>query len=291
MNTRHSILRSVGAAAVAAASLAALSGCRGDRTDLPPRQFFPDLDDAPKWKPQAQSEFYADKRTMRPAVPGTVAFSRVSLDRETLTANVKPAWAQTFLAQRDQLLKSDPSLYLGTTPTGKPVFDANGQPVVQYLEKIPVDAMVAEAKERGQTTDRAAVIQALINRGQDRYNIYCAACHGYEGDGKGEVGKVWSYPLPTFHDPKYKDPSTPQGRDGYLFHVARNGVLGPDGTQKMPGYAHALDERDAWAVIAYFRVLQASKSGAINDVPPAERQILERSRPPATPAAAPGGAK
>ena len=36
-----------------------LSGCRGDRSDKPPRQFFPDLDDSPKFKPQTKSEFFA----------------------------------------------------------------------------------------------------------------------------------------------------------------------------------------------------------------------------------------
>ncbi len=47
-----------------------LGGCRGDRTDKPPRQFFPDMDDQPKKKAQSETEFFADGMSQRPLVEG-----------------------------------------------------------------------------------------------------------------------------------------------------------------------------------------------------------------------------
>lgn len=240
---------------VAVLALAALPGCRGDREDKPPRQFFPDLDDQPKWKSQSQSDFFADGRTMRPTVPGTVAFSRVGPISED-------DWAEPWQIERQELLRDDPLLFEGTIADGT------------YANMMPVEV----------TAD-------LIKRGEERFNIFCAACHGYTGDGKGMVGQQWSYPLPNFHDPKYIDTTINQGKDGYMFHVIRYGIAGanPGEANKMPGYAHAVNVQDAWAVVAYIRTLQASYSGSLADVPEARRQELERSRPsaPATPPATP----
>src|SRR4051794_16105759 len=57
----------------------ALPACRGERTEKPPHQFFQGMEDQPKWRPQSKSEFFADGRTMRPVVPGTVPFGRSDL--------------------------------------------------------------------------------------------------------------------------------------------------------------------------------------------------------------------
>ncbi len=251
------MLTRAAAIAVGAAALVTLGGCRGDRSEKPPRQFFPDLDDQPKWKPQSESDMFANKRTMRTPVPQTVAFGR----RPVVSDD---DWAESLMREREALLAADDLVYQGVTPSGA------------YTDTIPV-----------------AVNIELLRRGQERYNIYCSVCHGYSGDGKGMVGTQWSYPLPNFHDPKYTDPSQPQGLDGYLFHVALNGVIDVTGAQKMPGYAHALTERDAWAVVAYIRALQASSAGSLEDVPesqrPQVRQQMERAAAAAPQTGAPAG--
>lgn len=266
MTPRH--LHPVLAAALAAGAIV-LPGCRDTRSDKPPHQFFPDMDDQQKWHPQSESQFYADTRTMRQPVKGTVAFGRVQFISGA-------PWAESFMHDREVLLKEDDRVFLGVGPDGK------------WLRDIPVP-----------------VTDAVMRRGQERFNIYCSVCHGYTGDGKGMVGDSsrttgWSYPLPNFHDPKYTDKAASadmKAFDGYLFNVARNGVV-IDGQQKMPGYGHALDEYDAWAVVAYIRALQASQSAGPQDVlSEAERVELERRRPapkppepaPAAPAAAPAG--
>lgn len=253
----------VGVLLIGVAGAGVLAGCRGDREDKPPHQFFPDMDDSPKWTPQSRSEFFADSRTMRQPVAGTVAFGRTEFVSEA-------PWAHPFMAERDDLLREDSAVYFGKNADGS------------WVERIPI-----------------TVDAALLKRGQERFNITCAVCHGYEGDGQGMVGKQWSYPLPNFHDAKYRvpDPAIPaqqQWKDGYIFNVSRNGVPNADPTKanKMPGYAHAFSEHDSWAIVAYIRTLQAARAGSIDDVPEAQRRDLLNKRPsPATDNPGAGGAK
>lgn len=271
MTTRAShLLGRFGAAALLVSAAGGLPGCRGDRSDKRPHQFLPDMDDSPKWKPQTGSEFFADGRTMRQPPIGTVAFGRVAFLSDE-------AWATPFMAQRDDLLKLDDAFYRGYTGRTK----RGEAEVLTYVDRIP---------------PRVTVDAALIARGADRFAIYCAACHGYAGDGKGMVGQRWSAPVPSWHDPKYSDPNEPDGKnkDGFLFVTARLGVPGVEGLpspedtpeqrriklekMKMPGYAHAVSERDAWAIVAYIRVLQASRRGTAGDIPADLRDPLERDR-------------
>ncbi len=219
------------------------AGCRSDRFDKPPRQLLPDMDDSPKFKPQTATDFFQDGRAMRPSVPGTVAFG--------VSSDAADALRATFL-------REDQGLYAGR--------DASGA----YLARIP---------------SSVTVDASLLARGAEKYNIYCAACHNYDGYGKGMVGEQWSYPLPSFHDPKYKAGATEEvvdattgakrtiaaktSLDGYIFDVVRNGV---ENGAKMPGYGHAIKPADAWAVVAYFRALQASQDGQIAVDVPAEKR-------------------
>ncbi|MEM1331067.1 MAG: cytochrome c [Planctomycetota bacterium] len=231
-------------AAFAAFPVAAgLAGCRGERSDAPPRQFFPDMDDQQRWYAQGESEFFTDGRMMRPRVAGTVAFGRHDAIPES-----DEAWAQAWDQERSDMLRASDEIYRGV--------DGDGE----YVTELPV-----------------AVDRDLLELGQKNFNIYCAACHGYVGDGNGTVGAKWSYPLPDFHAEQYQRGGE-KGQDGYIWKVAREGVYNEAGDQKMPGYSHALTEHEAWAVVAYLRVLQASQRSTIEDVPEAERESLLRRR-------------
>lgn len=262
-----SVVKPLGRTAVLAlcAGALVLGGCRGERADAPPRQFFPDMDDQPRWDPQEESKFFEDGRTMRTPPAGTVAFARAPLDPG---AAGNADWAETFRLERANFLREDDATYQG----GR--VDENGQ-VVEFVAQMPMP-----------------VTMAMLERGRERFNIYCSVCHGYTGDGQGMVGQQWAYALPTFYDPKYStpDPASNLWRDGYLFHVTRVGVVDVAGVQKMPPYAHALSEQDSWAIVAYIRALQRSHEGRIQDVPAMDRQILEQQRPSAVPATPAGGA-
>ena len=244
-----------------AAALAPMAGCRGDRSDKPPRRFFPDMDDQPKWDPQERTEFFADNRTARPKPEGTVAFGRATFDPE---AHASEAWAEGLLAERESLLASDDAVYRGIT------YYEDGTET--YVDNIPV-----------------RVTEAMIERGQERFNIYCSACHGYTGDGRGMVGRRWSYPPANLLGDVYRDRANRQGKDGYIFHVIRNGVWNPaDGANRMPAYGDAIDAMDAWAIVAYLRALQASQTASLDSLDPADRRRLESQRG-ANPGAAPAG--
>jgi mono/diheme cytochrome c family protein len=253
MTTAHArtIFLFTGAALVCGMGLA---GCRGDRSNEPPRQFFPDMDDQPRFNPQSETQFFSDGRTMRQPVEGTVPFGYTA-------ALVNADWNQHALRQRDTLLKDDDRLFLGKNADST------------YLDRIPVE-----------------VTPALLTRGAERFGIFCATCHGYGAEGAtptsgGLAGRKWSAPVPGLHAEQYL-PGGEKGQDGYLFTVIRNGVWGPDGANRMPGYAHAINENDAWAVVAHLRVLQQTRMGTIDELPETQRLQLEAQRitAPASPA-------
>lgn len=257
--------------AVALASLALLGGCRGDRSEKPPRQFLPDMDDSPRWNPQQNDGFYADGRTMRLPPSGTVAFGRSS----ATAPEGESDWGRTNQWQRASLLRDDAGLFYG-------------------LSSAEIDPQTAWEIEDGEAFAGRIPMEVTLETlelGRERFNIYCAVCHGYSGEGGGTVaegpqqgrlfggmvGRRWSYNVPSLHDEKYlRGAEGRTGRDGYLFYTARHGV---QGGELMPGYAHALDVEEAWAVVAYIRALQESRRGSLADVPEAQREILERQRP------------
>ena len=86
----------------------------------------------------------------------------------------------------------------------------------------------------------------LINRGKDRFNIYCAICHGIKGDGQGNITK-YKYPIPptSFHQDWLI-----VREDGHYFDVITNGI------RTMPSYKHQIPVEDRWSIVSYVRKLQ-----------------------------------
>ncbi len=235
-------------ALVAGACAALLPACHGERSNDPPRQFLPDMDDSPKFKPQMQTEFFSDGRAMRGQVPGTVAFG---FDTDAADD------------ERGHFLRADAVYYNGYEKT-----DDHGEPI--FADTIPAGIQV--------TKD-------FILRGQQRFNIYCSACHGYLGDGKGMVGKQWSAPVPSYHDAKYLNKAQKEGKDGFIFYTIMHGVAPgtPGEPTKMPSYADKVNEHDAWAIVAYVRTLQSVWVTDLSKLPADKRQQMDPSRPPAPP--------
>ncbi len=120
-----------------------------------------------------------------------------------------------------------------------------------------------------------AVTEELLLRGQERYSIYCAVCHGLSGDGDGlaarraellteaaRPGMGWVLPTSFYEEHVLEQP------EGELYHSISYGV------RNMKGYAAQITPEDRWAIIAYLRALQRSRTATLNDVPADVRQNL-----------------
>lgn len=103
----------------------------------------------------------------------------------------------------------------------------------------------------------------VMERGQERFNIYCTPCHSQTGIGDGLVIKRGFTPPPNFHDDRIVGLS-----DGHLFQVISKGI------RTMPAYGKQVPEEDRWAIVAYIRALQRSQRATLNDVPDSERANL-----------------
>jgi hypothetical protein len=115
---------------------------------------------------------------------------------------------------------------------------------------------------------RLGGMEKLLARGQERFGIYCAPCHGATGDGKGMVvckrDKVSDPcesrgfpPLPTYADPRLR-----QLPDGQLFATITHGV------RTMPSYGAQVPVQDRWAIVGYVRALQLSQMAAATPTKP-----------------------
>ena len=98
--------------------------------------------------------------------------------------------------------------------------------------------------------------QELIERGKDRYTIFCTPCHGLQGDGMGMVTLRGMKHPPTYHQDRLRNVP-----NGYLFDVITNGF------GAMNGYSAQIAPRDRWAIVAYVRALQVSRNAHAADLP------------------------
>ena len=187
-----------------------IAGFRGRRSTQPPVEVFPDMDRQAKYKPQAESRFFADGRADRPLPAGVVARGRT-------------------IATDPEFLRSDDFLYRGKTATGE---FARGFPPGLGLD------------------------QRIMERGRERYTIYCAPCHGALGDGQGVTRAYGMVTTATYHDDRIR-----QMAEGEIFNTITNGK------NTMSAYADKLSPADRWAVIAYVRALERARLGTAADVP------------------------
>jgi mono/diheme cytochrome c family protein len=169
-----------------------------------------DMHVQPRENPLSRSEFYADHRSERPPVEGTVARGD---------------------------LRADTYFY-----TGK-------------IGNNPCDVMPFP------------VTKEVLERGRERFNIFCAPCHSRLGDGNGFVpSRGFSRKPPSFHDARLQKAPL-----GYFYDVITNGF------GIMPDYASQIPPQDRWDIVAYVRALQLSQNATMADVP-AGQQIP--SKPP-----------
>ena len=143
------------------------------------------------------------------------------------------------------------------------------------------DPYLETGKVNGQLGDvfPFPVTAEVLNRGQERFNIYCSQCHGRLGDGNGMIASRGLRRPPSFHTETLR-----AAKPGHFFDVMTNGF------GAMPPYRTMVPARDRWAIAAYIRALQAAQSATIQDVPAGDQAQLSGA-PVSSPAgAAHGGA-
>src|SRR2546428_13776907 len=107
------------------------------------------------------------------------------------------------------------------------------------------------------------VNRELLERGEERYKIFCTPWHGLQGDGNGMIAIRGMKHPPTFHQDRLR-----QAPNGYFYDNITNGF------GAMYGYSAQIPPRDRWAIIAYVRALQLSRNAKVADLPTALRQKL-----------------
>lgn len=185
-----------------------------------------DMQDQPRYKYYKKSDFFRDGRASRDLPEGTVSRGNLRDDKAFYTGKI-----------------DNPTGTASTTTaaaTAQAGTDTAGNTVVttfpDAIAKIPVP-----------------VTKELIDRGQERYNIYCSVCHGPVGNGDGMIVRR-GYPKP----PTYNDDRLRNAPDGHFFDVITNGW------GKMNSYAHQVQVADRWAIVAYIRALQVSQNPNAN---------------------------
>jgi mono/diheme cytochrome c family protein len=225
-------------------AILAVFGFRGQKSTEPPMEVFPDMVRQMKVRAQAPLDFFADGRGPRLPVAGTVPIGYEM---------PQPKWAATEPALGEQAPEEAHTLVAFSAGTD---YFNTGKMGDQWGTGIPLP-----------------VTRELIERGQQRFNLTCAMCHGPTAAGNGIVKQYGLATVVSLQDERIRKMS-----DGEIFNTITNGK------NTMMAYGPNILVADRWAIITYLRALQRSKNSTITDVPEEHRAELEKpvSPPPAT---------
>lgn len=206
---------------------------RFNRTEEPKIHMVQDMDIQPKYTTQQDSPIFADERAMRMPIGGTVARGKLGED--------------------DHYERGYTAAANGAAPAGVTMMQGNTK--VAFYEGFP---------------DQIKIDSDLLQRGQQRFNIYCAPCHGQDGYGHGLVNEravekqesKWVQPANLNSDLVRSRPT------GHLYNTVTNGI------RNMAGYGSQIPTNDRWAIIAYVRALQTSQHSASASLSPEAQSQL-----------------
>jgi mono/diheme cytochrome c family protein len=151
----------------------------------------------------------------------------------------------------------------GTIARSQPIQTVNGD--VYAFEDSPVNTGKISGTTNFVETNPLLVNEALLQRGRDRFDIYCAPCHGRTGDGNGITKKLGVMAaVANLHDKRIVELA-----DGEIFDTITHGK------NTMGAVGPLLPTSDRWAVVAYLRALQLSWLGAKEDLSPAQQAMLK----------------
>ena len=214
-------------------AIVAVFGFRGQKGTQPPTEVFPDMVRQMKVRAQAPLDFFADGRGPRLPVAETVPMGYEM---------PKPETPETHATEVGSWSHPDASFSSGTDyyNTGK-------------------------MGDHWGTGNPLKVTRELIERGQQRFNITCAMCHGATAAGNGITKQYGLATVVSLQDERIRKMS-----DGEIFNTITNGK------NTMMAYGPNIIVPDRWAIIAYLRALQRSQNAAIMDVPEEHRAELEK---------------
>jgi mono/diheme cytochrome c family protein len=221
---------------------------RSHTSTQPPVHPIQDMFRQQKFRAQWVNPMFADGRAMRPELQGVTASTDLALPNEVVNDPDDPH----MIDHRNAPIELDDELKYqrvveGTEP------QADGKPA--YVTRIPLN-----------------VSMDLLERGRERFTIYCAVCHGQGGYGDGPVavraaeiqaanGDAAGWVAPK----NYHTDDMRQQPVGKIYNTITNGV------RSMPAYSKQVSIVDRWAIVAYVRALQRSQNAKIEDIPEAEK--------------------
>ena len=215
-------------------AVVAVLGFRGQKSPNPPFELFPDMVRQPYVRAQAPLDFFADGRGSRLPVDGTVPIGYERPKPETIATPAAPVPAPEPRARIAFSVGTD---YYDTGKMGD-----------HWGTGIPVK-----------------VTPELMRRGQERFNITCAMCHGATAAGNGITKQFGLATVATLQDERIRTMA-----DGEIFNTLTHGK------NTMMAYGPTVPVADRWAIIAYLRALQRSQNATISDVPENQRAQLEK---------------
>ncbi len=138
-------------------------------------------------------------------------------------------------------------------------------------DQPPVAGTVArgDSLREQQSNQRPPMTSALLERGHERFDIYCSPCHGHVGDGQGMIPQRGFPHPPSFHQDRLR-----QAPDSHFLDVITSGY------GAMYSYAARVQPSDRWAIVAYIRALQLSQNTRLAELPADLKQRLEAGGSP-----------
>jgi mono/diheme cytochrome c family protein len=176
------------------------------------------------------------------------------------------AAASLLFASGCQYLRQDMANQPKNRPLSPSDFFADGRSERPILENTVAHGAVAEDAffvPKDSNNFPLPVTAQLLQRGQERYKIFCSPCHGLQGDGNGLVAVRGMKHPPTYHQDRLR-----QAPNGYFYDNITNGF------GAMYGYSAQIPPADRWAIIAYIRALQLSRNAKVSELPAELQQQL-----------------
>jgi mono/diheme cytochrome c family protein len=221
-------------------AMVAVLGFRGQKSSRPEIEIFPDMVRQPKVRAQSELNFFADQRGARKPVDGTVPLGyEMPLPNDQGKAGDQAGEVN----MQPRLGFSEGTDYFNTGKMG-----------ANWGTGIPLE-----------------VTPDVMRRGEQRFNINCAVCHGPLAAGDGIAKSYGLATVVSLQDDRIRNMA-----DGEIFDTITHGK------NTMMAYGPRVMVHDRWAIIAYLRALQRSQHASAGDVPPEHQADLEKKTEPAS---------